>query len=176
MYLNIILLLAYLTTPQMLFDFSKEVDLSEWYILDDGVMGGLSQGNFIINDEGNGEYYGDISLDNYGGFSSLRYQCSNTQLNEKKHIELRIKGDGKKYQVRIKSNSYDRHAYIYYIETSGKWETITVPVNEMFASFRGRKLNMPKFEYDSFDELTILYGNKKEENFKIEIDYISLVD
>jgi len=176
MYIKIILIIASTTLPQMLFDFTKDVDLSQWYILDDGVMGGLSQGNFTINDEGHGVYYGEISLDNYGGFSSLRYQCDKTQINNNTHIQLKVKGDGKKYQIRIKANRYDRHAYIYFFETTGDWETIKVPIHEMYASFRGRKLNMPKFDDDSFDTLTILFGNKKEEKFMLEIDNISLVD
>ena len=158
----------------MLFDFTKESNLSQWYILDDGVMGGLSNGNFIINDDGNGEYTGQISLDNYGGFSSLRYRCDDTDLGENTHLVLKVKGDGKSYQIRIKNSIYDRHSYIYSFDTSKEWETIKVPIKEMYASFRGRKLNMPKFDYRQFEELTILFGNKKEESFKLEIDYIAL--
>ena len=79
----------------MLFDFTKDADSSQWYIVDDGVMGGLSQGNFRINDDGNGEYSGRISLDNYGGFSSLRYRCGPTKIDNHTHLVLKVKGDGK---------------------------------------------------------------------------------
>ena len=158
----------------MIFDFTKEADILQWYILDDGVMGGLSQGNFIINKDGNCEYTGRISLDNNGGFSSLRYRCGPTEIGENSHLVLKIKGDGNSYQIRLKNSISDSHSYVYSFETSKEWETIKIPINEMYASFRGRKLNMPQFDYSKFEELTILYGNKKEENFKLEIDFISL--
>jgi len=174
MYIKIILIIAILTPTKMLFDFTKDADSSQWYIVDDGVMGGLSQGNFRINDDGNGEYSGRISLDNYGGFSSLRYRCGPTKIDNNTHLVLKVKGDGKSYQIRIKDSVYDRHSYIFSFDTTLEWETIKIPINEMYASFRGRKLNMPEFNAPKFEEVTILFGNKKEETFKLEIDYIAL--
>jgi len=56
-----------------IFEFSKQSNISSWRVVDDVVMGGVSSGNFEINEEGNGLYTGKISLDNNGGFSSLRY-------------------------------------------------------------------------------------------------------
>jgi len=57
-----------------LFDFTPESDISNWVTVDDTVMGGRSDGHFRINDEGHGEYGGHVSLENNGGFSSLRYR------------------------------------------------------------------------------------------------------
>ena len=44
----------------------------------------------------------------------------------------------------------------------------------MYASFRGRKLDMEKFNSDYFEQITFLFGNKKDENFKLLIDSIIL--
>ena len=40
--------------PTPLFDFQPTTTEGTWRIVDDGVMGGLSQGNFRINEEGFG--------------------------------------------------------------------------------------------------------------------------
>ena len=56
-----------------IFDFHKEADTSNWYVVVDGVMGGESTGNFEIDEGGYGLFEGEISLANNGGFSSIRY-------------------------------------------------------------------------------------------------------
>ena len=63
---------------------------------------------------------------------------------------------------------------IYIFKTSGNWETITIPLNKMYASFRGRILNMPNFNNDYFEQITFLVGNKKNEKFKLLLDQIIL--
>ena len=55
-----------------IFDFTKKSDIQSWRIVDDRVMGGRSQGEFSLNSKGHGVFEGNISLDNYGGFSSVR--------------------------------------------------------------------------------------------------------
>ena len=64
--------------------------------------------------------------------------------------------------------------YIYYFQTSGDWQTVKVPFNEMEAFYRGRKLDKPNFPGAQLDELAFLIGNGKEENFSLEIDKIEL--
>ncbi|MBT7704199.1 MAG: CIA30 family protein, partial [Polaribacter sp.] len=86
-----------LLTPKILFDFNKKADIQQWFIVDDGVMGGRSSGNFSLSNEGYGVFEGNISLDNNGGFSSLRYNIQKTSVKEFTKISLKLKGDGKKY-------------------------------------------------------------------------------
>ena len=52
----------------------KERNLKNWQIVGDNVMGGKSSGSFQINDQGNGVFQGEVSLENNGGFSLLRHQ------------------------------------------------------------------------------------------------------
>ena len=159
--------------PQfVIFNFEKSSQLDTWYVVDDGVMGGLSQGNFIINDEGNGLFYGTVSLENNGGFSSIRHRFAKEDVSGYKKAVIRLKGDGKRYQFRVKSNSYDRHSYIQYFKTSGEWETVELDLNEMYASWRGMKLDMPSYPAQYANEISFLVSNKIAEDFQLEIDYI----
>ena len=127
--------------PDMIiFNFDTDSNLSNWYVVDDGVMGGRSQGNFFLNDEGHGIFQGNVSLENNGGFSSVRYRFAPKAVEGYTTCVIRLKGDGKRYQFRLKSEVYDRHSYISYFETTGEWQSIEIPLAEMYPTFRGRRL------------------------------------
>jgi hypothetical protein len=160
--------------PNVIFDFNKNSDIRNWIIIDDVVMGGKSSGNFKLNSAGHGVFEGDISLENNGGFSTVRYKSEKIFIKEHSKIVLKIKGDGKKYQFRIKSNSGDSYSYIYPFSTTGEWEELQVPLKDMYPSFRGRKLDQPNFSKDHFEEIAFLIGNKSQEKFKLLIDKIEL--
>ncbi|WP_426429742.1 CIA30 family protein [Winogradskyella sp. HB-48] len=157
-----------------LFQFSSESNVNNWKILDDVVMGGRSNGDFKINKDGHGEYSGNVSLDNNGGFSSLRYYFETTDTSEYSKFKIRLKGDGKSYQFRTKNSLNQSHSYIYKFETINEWQTIEIPFNAMYASFRGYRLDIPNFKGDKMEEIAFLIGNKKEESFKLVIDSIIL--
>jgi len=157
-----------------LYVFNDNSKPQDWQIVDDVVMGGKSQGQFYINDQGKGVFHGNVSLENNGGFSSLRHRLKPLQIDSYSKIDLYIKGDGKRYQFRLKSSAYDRHSYITYFETDGSWQTITIELSEMYPTFRGMKLNMPNYPGEQIEELTFLISNKKEEGFQLEISKIVL--
>ena len=158
----------------LIYDFTKDSDTRNWYIVDDVVMGGRSNGNFYINSEGNGVFHGFVSTENYGGFSSVRHRLEKTNVEKFQSFTLKIKGDGKIYQFRIKSSHTDYYSYIAHFRTTGDWQTVELPFNEMYPSFRGRKLDLPNYRGDTLEEIAFLIANKKEEHFKLEIESINL--
>jgi NADH dehydrogenase [ubiquinone] 1 alpha subcomplex assembly factor 1 len=164
---TILLLLTFMNTT-LIFDFNKNSSNNNWEIINDGVMGGLSQGRFSIDNEGNGVFEGAISLENNGGFSSLRHAF------KKINVSIRLKGDKKAYQFRIKDKNASYFSYITTFETSGDWQTIDIKLTDLYPSYRGRKLNLPNFSSDSFEEIVFLIGNKKNESFKLLLDKIEL--
>ncbi len=157
-----------------LFDFTKNEDLSDCRVVDDVVMGGRSDGNLVINEEGHGVFYGTVSLENYGGFSSIRYQFEQQDVSNFKTCKIRLKGDGKSYQLRVKTNRSDRHSYVRSFNTSGDWETIEIPLSTLSPTFRGMELNMPNFPDEQMEEIAFLIGNKKAETFRLELDWVGL--
>jgi hypothetical protein len=158
----------------LIFDFQPEASLGDWFVVNDGVMGGLSLGNLSIDPNGHGVFSGQISLENSGGFSSIRYDCGQTNLDGYHYIVLRVKGDGKRYQFRLKSSLQDFYSYVSYFETTGEWQQIKIPLDAMYAVFRGRRLDLPNFARSSFAEIGILIGNKEAESFELLIDEIHL--
>lgn len=160
--------------PNIIFDFNEKSELKNWVIVDDVVMGGRSSGSFGLSPQGYGVFKGSISLDNNGGFSSVRYKFEKKLIKDFTKIVLKIKGDSKKYQFRIKSNSGDYYSYISTFSTNGDWQEIQIPLKNMYPSFRGRSLDKPKFSEDYIEEIAFLIGNKNEEKFQLLIDKIEL--
>ena len=159
---------------QVIYDFNKDSKAEDWSIVDDVVMGGRSAGRFSISADGFGVFEGAISLENYGGFSSVRYRFSQMQTKGATKVIIRLKGDGKKYQFRLKARGSDYYSYIATFSTTGEWQEIIIPLEEMYPAFRGRRLNQANFSEAYIEEVAFLIGNKKEENFKLLLDKIVL--
>lgn len=173
-YLIYMIILFSSISPKVIFDFNKNSDVQDWIVVDDAVMGGESSSTFKLNDDGFGVFEGSISLDNNGGFSSVHYRFQKTMIKEYTSIVIKLRGDGKNYQFRIKSNSGDYYSYIAPFSTSGEWQEIEIPLKDMYPSFRGRRLDQPNFSKDYIEEITFLIGNKKKEKFKLLLDKIEL--
>ena len=158
----------------VIFDFTKEANLKNWNVVNDTVMGGESSGKIGKDAQGNGLFEGHVSLENNGGFTSIRYDAGKIKLQGYSKFVIVLKGDGKPYQFRVKTNSNDYYAYVFSFETSGNWQTFEIPFSSMAASFRGRGLNMANFPGDYMEEIGFLIGNKTAEDFKLAIDNIGV--
>jgi hypothetical protein len=174
MFLLITFLFLTQSTPMTLFDFTPDSDIRNWRTVDDTVMGGRSDGNFRLNEAGHGEYTGYVSLKNNGGFSSLRYRMPTVRIEGLTKVKLRVKGDGSRYQFRTKTSDYDRYSYVTYFDTTGEWQEITLDLKTMKPQFRGRMLDLPDYPAEMLSEVAILIGNKEEQDFRLEFDWIRL--
>lgn len=159
-----------------LFNFSESADISGWEIVDDVVMGGRSDGSFVLSPEGHGVFSGKVSLENNGGFSSVRYDFSDLDLKGYDTFFLKVKGDGKTYQFRAKTRKYDRQSYVSDFKTTGEWQTIEIPMSVMVPVFRGFRLNMDNYPGEKLDQIGFLIGNKRPETFRLEIDEITVIN
>jgi hypothetical protein len=163
-----------LVKSQLFFDFNHNTNIFDWKIIDDVVMGGKSNGQFKIDSDGNGVFSGDVSLENNGGFSSVRYQFEKINTTKDSKVIIRLKGDGKVYQFRIKNNRNTYYSYITNFKTTGDWENIIINLKDLYPSFRGQTMNIPNFTGDAFEEIVFLIGNKKNESFALFLDRIDI--
>ncbi len=162
------------TNTDEIYKFTTSTKVSEWRIVNDGVMGGISKSSLMLNDFGNGQFMGHVSLANNGGFASIQLNKTINLADEKKFILLRIKGDGKSYEFRLKSQISQSESYVHQFTTTGEWEIIKLPMSEFYPQFFGRKLNKPNFNFKSIEQLSFLIANKQEEDFSLLIDWIGL--
>lgn len=162
-------------SSQIIFEFNDSADLKKWIIVDDTVMGGKSKSKIKLDQLGNGVFEGSVSTKNYGGFSSARLDLERKQINNFTKIRLHIKGDGKNYQIRIKTKKEDFFSYTASFQTTKKWEFIEIPLESMSPTFRGRSLEKPNFSENYFEQISLFIGNKKDEDFKLMIKKIDLI-
>ncbi|CAM1370118.1 CIA30 family protein [Tenacibaculum xiamenense] len=152
-------------------DFSKNTPYN-WRVTNDDVMGGISTSSMKINSNNQGVFSGQVSTENNGGFAMTRLKTEIEISNKNKKVALYIKGDGKKYQFRIKSQRNKRYWYVQSFQTTMGEQKIELNLKDFYPSFRGYKLNKENFNANKIEEIAILIGNKKNENFKLEIKKI----
>lgn len=164
---------------RLLVDFSAGDEKDQWRIINDGVMGGLSQSRIdIIQDSRSNSiavFQGELSLENYGGFASVRRAPRDYGIKGCTGISFRVKGDGRTYQFRIRTNNrYDGVAYSAEFQTTaGKWLTVKLPIDNFIPTFRGRRvLDAPKLRAENIRQIGFLLGDKRQGPFKLEIDWI----
>ncbi|MGI9532650.1 CIA30 family protein [Lutimonas sp.] len=157
---------------RVLFDEDQR-DMIEWWVVNDGVMGGLSEGSMSIHDN-NALFKGAVSTANNGGFAMVRGGLKKLNIDSYSHFVLHIKGDGKNYQFRTKSEASQRHSYVQSFKTNGEWQEIVIPFDVLEARFRGRNVNLPNFEGETLAEVSFLIGNKADETFELQIKSIRL--
>jgi len=159
---------------KLIFDFNSDTKISNWVVVEDRVMGGRSNAEIHLTDEGHAKFIGNVSLENNGGFASVRHRLNVEGVKNFSKAVIRLKGDGKNYQFQLKNKLNDRHSYIQEFSTNGEWQEIEVDLAKMYPGFRGRKLDIPNWDHDIIQEITFLIGNKKNEEFSLLIDYIRL--
>jgi NADH dehydrogenase [ubiquinone] 1 alpha subcomplex assembly factor 1 len=159
---------------QKIYTFSTQANSKEWRIVNDGVMGGISKSSLVVTNAGHGKFAGHVSLANNGGFASIQLNRSIKLAEGQQFIVLRVKGDGKRYEFRLTGDASQYESYVHPFATSGEWENIRLPISEFYPQFRGRKLNIPNFNFKSIEQLTFLIANKQEEDFELLIDWIGL--
>jgi len=153
---------------------TTQVKIKPWRVVNDGVMGGISTSTITKNELGFGKFSGNISLENNGGFASIQLDTLIKLDENQKIIVLRLKGDGKRYELRLKGKISQSESYVHQFETSGDWETIYLEINKFYPQFRGRKLNIPNFEFQQIEQIGFLIANKRKEKFELLIDWIAI--
>jgi NADH dehydrogenase [ubiquinone] 1 alpha subcomplex assembly factor 1 len=175
-YFFILLMLSLSTKTIMkeVYTFTTQTKANEWRVVNDGVMGGISKSALALTDAGHGKFSGHVSLANNGGFASIQLNTTIQLAEEKTFVVLRVKGDGKAYEFRLKGKVSQSESYVHPFTTTGEWETIKLPISGFFPQFRGRKLNTPHFNFENIEQLSFLIANKQEEDFELLIDWIGL--
>ena len=159
----------------MIFDFSKTDDINQWRPINDTVMGGISESQLQFNKEGIVLFTGNVSLENNGGFASLQSQPSDYNFTGYEGIAIRVKGDGKRYKLSLKNNTFlDSARYEAAFKTEkGAWTIVRIPFSTLVPTFRGTLLNneAPP-DLSKVKSFGLLISDKQEGPFRLEIAWI----
>lgn len=158
-----------------LLTFDSPANAGDWPAVNDGVMGGLSRGGAAI-ENGYLIFSGTLSLENNGGFSSVRH-LGDWDLSDSDGLVLRVKGDGRTYKVRLSTDARyqnDRVAYsASFPAKKGEWTEVRVPFSEFTPSHHGRQLDGPPLDPSKIEQIGLLIGDKKAGSFQIAVDWIA---
>lgn len=160
----------------LLTDFSdRESESIQWYAVNDGVMGGLSEGQPNINESGYLIFAGKTFLENNGGFSSIRKNVD-LDLSAYQGIALRVKGDGRSYDLHLTTNNLSwlmRVSYRKKFDTNGQWQDVFIPFEQLSASVRGRTLEGNVFDPAKVQSIGFMIADKQAGPFELVIDSVA---
>ncbi|MEM6343814.1 MAG: CIA30 family protein [Bacteroidota bacterium] len=163
------------TTNSLKIDFGTDKSGQTWRVINDGVMGGLSQAQARLTDN-SVLYRGEISLDNNGGFSSLRSPYERFNFSDFETVTIRFKSKGPTFGFTLETSSYFYQPYYKTVLKSegDDWQTITVKLTD----FKQYQLGRPSGERLAASYLSkiirigFINHDKVAKPFELEIDYI----
>lgn len=170
--LRLAILGALLSTQTMAMDLP--LPRLQWMVIDDTVMGGISNSKLLLQSRAL-LFTGEVSLENNGGFASFRAPFE-FQQNNVHQLVVKVKGDGKQYQLRLRVDDYwDGPAFVHNFQTSeGKEQELVLTAKDFDLMFRGRYLNSPKpFTFGDVRSIGFMIAGKQAGNFQLQIQKIS---
>jgi len=153
-------------------DPSNNIGIDKWGIVNDGVMGGISQSNIYLNEVNNIIFSGNVSLENNGGFASIRRGFDGEKLNESSTFLLRVKGDGNIYKFRLTMMGSYANYSANFKTIKDQWIDIEIPVENFKPYYFGRSIRAPKLKVHKVNSIGILIYDKQEGDFSLEIENI----
>jgi len=140
-----------------------------WYIQNDNVMGGQSQGRFqVATDEL--IFSGNTNTDG-GGFSSIRTHPLQLDLSDRSGIRVKVKGDGRRYTWHLQTDARWRGRSVNYwadFNTSmGEVVSVDIPFTSFVPQFRGFKLDGPELNTRQITQLGLYIYDKNDGPFEL---------
>jgi len=160
---------------RVIFEFNGSDSGGLWISINDGVMGGVSKGGFRINDAGILEFMGVVSLENNGGFASIRSRPGTYDLSGYEGLLVRVRGDGKRYACNIRTDfEIMAGSYQQRFETKkNEWQEIALPFREFVATSFGQVMrDAPKLDTAKIRSLGFTISDKQAGPFQLQVDWI----
>jgi len=157
-----------------LIDFEEDA-AGRWFVVNDGVMGGRSSSTLRPGVPGIAVFEGYLSLENNGGFASVRMVLGRPALAGADRLILRVRGDGKRYQLRLRpGRRVDGVAYgRSFVTEAGQWTVVELPIASFEPTFRGfRPRSVPRLDPAEVGQVGLMLTDKQEGDFRLEVDWI----
>jgi len=162
-------------SDRILFDFQTATNHPAWQIVNDDVMGGVSTSRFQILTNGGAVFSGVVSLENNGGFASVRSSPVRESLRGLDAFVLRVRGDGRRYKFTVRTESgFDTPIYQCAFPTKrGEWQEHRLFFKDFVPTFRGRVLtDVPPLDPAKVTSVGFLISENQEGPFKLELTWI----
>lgn len=148
---------------------------SKWEVINDSVMGGVSTSRMGEGKDNTLVFAGTVSLENNGGFASVRSLPALRDLAGCDAFILRLRGDGRKYKFTVQTErSFDRAIYQAAFTTKeGEWQEHRLALKDFVPTFRGRVLlGEPPLDPAKAASVGFLISDQQAGPFRLEIAWI----
>ena len=160
-----------------LLDFDDGTDVASWYAVNDVVMGGVSRSEFGQAAPGIARFHGNVSLENSGGFASVRTQPRDWNTAGARAFVLRVRGDGRTYKFTIRTgDGFDGiHYQQRFSPAAHQWCDVRLPVDQFVPTFRGRRVPFaPALDAAKVRALGLMVSDKQAGDFELLVDRIAI--
>ena len=158
-------------------DFADQEVRSQWGITNDDVMGGVSTSKISVSKENLLIFSGEVSLENNGGFASLRSPIDDYDFSEYEGFLLKIKSDGKNYNLSFRqTKNFTGYNYTQKFQTEkDSWQIVKLPFKDFNLKYYGKEvINFEPPHKSNIKQMSILISDKQQGPFIIEIEWIGL--
>jgi hypothetical protein len=155
----------------VLFDFKTD-DEASWQVINDGVMGGRSQG-YVAIDDGALRFTGTL-VTRGGGFTSVRAD-RDFDLKDYEGLELRVRGSGRTFEVevgdgtRLRGRTVSRRAPF---QPTDEWTRVQVPFSALRTTVFGQPVSAPPIDLSSVKRIGLYILDGIDGPFRLEVDEI----
>ena len=165
-----------MTTPQQrtVFDFSKAAAIEGWRSIDDRIMGGCSQSRPEAA-SGGLCFAGAVSLENNGGFASIRSPEDNYDLAGCTGLRLRVRGDGHVYKLSLRTDRfYDGISYQAAFQTrAGDWEELDLPFGAFVPTHHGIVMStVAPLDPAGIQSFGLFIADRQDGPFRLEVAWV----
>ncbi|WP_048307057.1 CIA30 family protein [Halomonas sp. PR-M31] len=154
-----------------LIDFQNPSEANHWRAINDDVMGGISTSEMRA-ESGVGVFTGELSLENGGGFASVRREPQNYRLAGYRGLRFEACGDGRRYQLRLRTHKlFEGAAYRAFFQPPARqWQYIDLYWETFEPVFRGRMLeDAPPLAPEDIRQIGLLIADRRDGPFRLEI-------
>ncbi|MEI6235770.1 MAG: CIA30 family protein [Planctomycetota bacterium] len=163
--------------PLPLFDFTDADSAKEWQTVNDGVMGGVSDGKFKITGDKTMEFFGTLSLANNGGFASVRTKNKKMGFEKGDTLVAKVRGDGREYSINLYVNKpLVAFAYRATLQTKKDgWIEVKIPLDTFEATWFGKLVkDAGAVKPDEINALGFMLSDKTAGPFKMDVEWIKV--
>jgi NADH dehydrogenase [ubiquinone] 1 alpha subcomplex assembly factor 1 len=161
--------------PHLLLDFDDAAEIDWFAPIDDAVMGGASSSRLVQAAPGIAAFTGTVSLENNGGFASVRSRPREWGMAGAVALVLRLRGDGKVYRLNVRTpNTPSAFRFEAPLDLpAGAWHEVEVP----FAALRAKAFGRPVPLVGPPDparvrQIGFMISDRQAGPFRLEIDRV----
>ena len=161
--------------PTLSHHFDTPASTQNWRAINDGVMGGISASRLRFDADGYAVFEGEVSLENNGGFASVRVSGLDLGCADTVAYVLTVCGDGHTYKLNLRTDTgFDGVTYqAGFTPSPGRWTQTVLPLAVFEPKFRGRLVPAaPALRPEAVRQVGLLISGQQAGAFRLMLKTI----